>query len=112
MGKRTKSRSMMLCSLAAFVMTGCTMVGPNFTTPKTPEVSQWVSANQLIADKGSGMTARSAPVASWWQTFRDPVLDKLVEDAYAQNLSLQIAGARVFQVRAQLGVAAGELYPQ
>ena len=88
------------------------MVGPNFQTPQTPEVTQWVSANQLIADTGSGMTSRSAPVANWWQTFRDPVLDQLVEDAYSQNLSLQIAGARVFQARAQLGIATGELYPQ
>lgn len=50
--------------------------------------------------------------SQWWKVFYDPVLDRLVQTAYEQNLSLQIAGLRVLAARAQLGIAAGNLYPQ
>ena len=43
---------------------------------------------------------------------RHPVLDRLIEIAYAQNLPLLSAGTRVIEARAALGVAIGELYPQ
>ncbi|WP_371171058.1 efflux transporter outer membrane subunit [Aliiroseovarius sp. 2305UL8-7] len=98
-------------ALIAFVA-GCAPVGPNFTTPRTPVVKKWVAANSFAPSSQSGLTARSAPVVNWWQTFNDPILNDLVARAYAQNLSLQIAGARVLQARAQLGIAFGELYPQ
>ena len=45
-------------------------------------------------------------------TFNDPTLDRLVELAYQQNLPLQIAGLRIVEARAQLGVATGQQYPQ
>jgi NodT family efflux transporter outer membrane factor (OMF) lipoprotein len=40
------------------------------------------------------------------------VLDSLIDTAYRQNLTLQIAGLRIMEARAQLGVAAGFQYPQ
>jgi outer membrane protein TolC len=48
----------------------------------------------------------------WGSAYRDPTLDRLVEIAYEQNLSLMEAGARVLTARASLGHAIGELYPQ
>jgi NodT family efflux transporter outer membrane factor (OMF) lipoprotein len=48
----------------------------------------------------------------WWLVFRDPTLNRLVEMAYAQNLTLMAAGARVIEARALLGEAIGEFYPQ
>jgi NodT family efflux transporter outer membrane factor (OMF) lipoprotein len=50
--------------------------------------------------------------SDWWGLFNDPVLSRLVEIAYAQNLTLRGAGVRVLEARAQLGIAIGELYPQ
>ena len=44
--------------------------------------------------------------------FNDPVLDKLVELSYQQNLPLQVAGLRIFEARARLGIAIGQQYPQ
>jgi NodT family efflux transporter outer membrane factor (OMF) lipoprotein len=40
------------------------------------------------------------------------VLDTLIDTAYAQNLPLQIAGLRILEARAELGIATGQLYPQ
>ncbi|MCR9089378.1 MAG: efflux transporter outer membrane subunit [Rhodobacteraceae bacterium] len=112
---RTTGRHSARAALAitAFVLTGCaTLVGPDFTTPQTPEVKAWLVANTPDPQPGTGLTTRSAPVTDWWATFNDPTLNRLIAEAYAQNLSLQIAGARVRQARAQLGIAAGEVFPQ
>ncbi len=50
--------------------------------------------------------------AAWWQLFNDPTLDHLVDLAYHDNLSLQVAAARILQAQAQLNVQIGELFPQ
>jgi NodT family efflux transporter outer membrane factor (OMF) lipoprotein len=49
---------------------------------------------------------------NWWRVFNDPVLDRLLDRAYRENLSLKIAGVRVLEARAQLGIAVGGLFPQ
>lgn len=94
-------------------LAGCEQpLGPNFTTPKTKVVKQWAEANNVQPNGSTGLTTRSAPAVEWWKTFNDPTLNSLVARAYEQNLSLQIAGARVLQARAILGIAFGEFYPQ
>src|SRR5262249_38462751 len=39
-------------------------------------------------------------------------VDRLIERASRENLSIRIAAVRVLQARAQLGIAIGEIYPQ
>jgi NodT family efflux transporter outer membrane factor (OMF) lipoprotein len=86
--------------------TGCTMIGPDFTAPKAPVAPKW--------QESEGKFTKSEPAldTKWWEVFNDPILDKLIQLAYEQNLTLQIAGLRVLEARAQLGVVAGSLYPQ
>jgi NodT family efflux transporter outer membrane factor (OMF) lipoprotein len=48
----------------------------------------------------------------WWRSFHDPVLNRLVETAYAQNVTLQLAGTRVLEARAKLNATIGNLFPQ
>ena len=48
----------------------------------------------------------------WWEGFRDPTLNRLIQIAYNQNLTLLSAGTRVLQARAVLGIAIGVSYPQ
>ena len=55
---------------------------------------------------------RNQEYRDWWTVFHDPVLNRLIEIAYNQNLTLVSAGTRVLEARAQLGVAIGEFYPQ
>ena len=88
------------------VISGCTMVGPNFVKPEAPVETAWMEADD------SRVKTVSADYSQWWTTFNDPVLDTLIEKAYEQNLTLQIAGIRILQARAQLGIAVGRLYPQ
>jgi multidrug efflux system outer membrane protein len=48
----------------------------------------------------------------WWQVFGDPTLHDLEGRALAGNYDLQAAVATIEQARAQVGVAAADLYPQ
>ena len=105
-------RGLAAASLLAVAVAGCAPVGPDFVRPKSPVLEAWISSNSPQPSSQTGLTTRSAPLTEWWRSFNDPTLTALIDKAYAQNLSLQIAGARVLQARAQLGIAFGELYPQ
>ena len=88
-----------------FLMGGCTTLGPDFVKPEAAEESDWLDKSKEISDA-------SVDQANWWKVFNDPVLDALIKKAYNQNLPLQIAGLRIFEARAQLGIAVGLQYPQ
>jgi len=93
--------------IALLFLSGCAMIGPDFSPPEAPVAPKW--------QESEGKYTRSdaqAEDSRWWEVFKDPVLNKLIELAYQQNLTLQIAGLRVLEARAQLGVVAGNLYPQ
>jgi outer membrane protein TolC len=86
---------------------GCAKVGPNFVKPEANVNANWLEAGQY-----KQISTKPDDYRNWWRSFNDPVLDSLVQKAYRQNLSLQIAGVRVLQTQAQVGVAVGNLYPQ
>jgi NodT family efflux transporter outer membrane factor (OMF) lipoprotein len=85
---------------------GCIKLGPDFTTPPAPLADSWLEPDS------QQITVAPDHHEDWWTVFNDPVLNKLVEEAYQQNLNLQIAGLRILESRAQLGIATGNLYPQ
>jgi NodT family efflux transporter outer membrane factor (OMF) lipoprotein len=97
-----RSLVLIIASLAA----GCAMVGPDFKEPEATVAEQWTD------DEDQGVTHQPVTNSDWWLVFNDPVLNKLVEIAYNQNLSLEIAGLRVLEARAQLGIVTSNLYPQ
>ena len=103
-GKRLGFEGILLVpTLLAFA--GC-MVGPNFQPPKATVSANWLETGDQRVSTGS------TTYRDWWRAFNDPVLDRLIERAYRENLSLRSAGVRVLQARAQLGVAIGEFFPQ
>ncbi len=87
-------------------LSGCTMVGPDFVPPKADVSKEWVEAKEERVKTGP------PDYKNWWQVFDDPALDNLIQTAYEQNLPLRIAGVRVFEARALLGITIGEFYPQ
>src|SRR3989442_8520325 len=103
-GRSIRSRLILLAPvLLAFA--GC-MIGPNYQPPKVSVSPNWgETGDQRISTE-------STTHRDWWRAFNDPVLDRLVARAYRDNLTLQQAGVRVLQARAQLGIAVGEVFPQ
>jgi NodT family efflux transporter outer membrane factor (OMF) lipoprotein len=95
-----------LAAFAVLWLSGCTMVGPDFVKPEAPVQAEWLEF------RNPEIKTEPADYRDWWTVFNDPVLNSLVETAYQQNLPLQIAGLRIFQSRAQLGVVVGNVYPQ
>jgi NodT family efflux transporter outer membrane factor (OMF) lipoprotein len=104
MRKQLQGLTRILPLITAILTSGCAMVGPDFKTPDITLEDQWAAA--------AGISRQSPADSQWWKVFNDPVLDKLVQTAYEQNLTLQIAGLRVLEARALLGIVTGNLYPQ
>ncbi len=85
--------------------TGC-MVGPDYQRPKVSVSPSWGETEDQRVRR------ESTTYRDWWRAFNDPALDRLIARAYRDNLTLQQAGVRVLQARAQLGIAIGEIFPQ
>lgn len=87
------------------MLSGCA-VGPDFKKPEVTVANNW-------SEKDDARVATQTAVDSvWWKSFNDEALDRLIDLAYRQNLPLQIAGLRIVEARAQLGLATGKQYPQ
>jgi len=93
-------------AITAIMASGCATLGPDFVKPPVAQPDDWG------ASRDAGISSAPLAHSQWWKIFNDPVLDNLVNSAYARNLPLQIAGLRILEARAQLGIATGQLYPQ
>ena len=81
-------------------------VGPDFAAPTAPVAGNWLESSDA-----SVHTDRQ-DYEQWWTAYHDATLNRLIDLAYRQNLTLMAAGTRVLEARATLGVAVGEFYPQ
>jgi len=88
------------------VVTACAPVGPEFVKPEADLPAGWSTE--------AGGLLQTSPVEQprWWLVFKDPLLNELIETAWQNNNSLEIAGLRILEARAQLGIAQGSQYPQ
>lgn len=97
------------------LLTGCTSfktyckngfkVGPNYGRPQVAVAPDWIDQSNLLRRQAND-------AAQWWLVFNDPILDELILEGYAQNLTLRQAGARILEARAVQGIAIGGLFPQ
>jgi NodT family efflux transporter outer membrane factor (OMF) lipoprotein len=97
-----------LCSVffLLLILASCIKVGPNYQRPEVKLEPAWQDAGDKRVDTSP------AEFRLWWRAFDDPTLDRLITEAYHENLTLRIAGVRVLEAWAQIGVAIGNLYPQ
>ena len=77
------------------IVSGCSVVGPDFVRPKASLTSQFV---------GGGSTALSeSATLRWWQELNDHPLNELVERGLQQNLTIEAGIERIRQADAELG---------
>lgn len=96
--------------LCGMLLDGCKS-GPDFQAPREDMPVGWAGVATPSTSQSSATTTNVADIAQWWKTFNDPMLTRLVQEAVATNLDLQIAQARVREARASRGIAAGGLWP-
>ncbi len=87
---------------ASCVLAGCS-VGPDYRGAGLTFPARYFEA--------SATKAPGSSLSHWWTTFRDPVLDELVGEAVAGNLSVASSAARIREARATRRVAVGPLFP-
>lgn len=101
------SRLRVLLAVAGFgLLSACAPVGPDFHRPESWTEPEWLLASQ------ARYKAEPMELVQWWEVLNDPVLNELIAVAQQSNNSLKIAGLRVIETRAALGIAVGRQYPQ
>ena len=98
-----KSQSFLM-ALLPLVLSGCAWLSPDYDRPAFDMPTKWV-ANET--QQGEQKEIERA----WWKSYHDPVLDRLVDEALANNDSLAVAGARLQQAKAQYDYAFGNRFP-
>jgi NodT family efflux transporter outer membrane factor (OMF) lipoprotein len=94
-------------AFAAALLAGCA-VGPDYQKPKVAVPVAFTGATELA----QRVAPRPAPpLSTWWRGFDDPELNRVIDQALAQNLDLAQAMARVDQVRAGVESARAALLP-
>jgi multidrug efflux system outer membrane protein len=99
-----KARQWLLTIVAsAGLLAGCA-VGPNYQRPTTTPPETF---------RGQTDPAEAASLADlpWWEAFRDPRLQELLQTALANNYDLRVAVARVEEARALAARARGAFFP-
>ena len=65
-----------------FGAAGCTKVGPDFEPLSAPKSEQWID------EKDGRVKTDQGDYTTWWRVFNDPILNRLIDTAYRQNLDL------------------------
>ncbi|MFV0595941.1 efflux transporter outer membrane subunit [Shewanella sp.] len=93
---------------ACALLNGCTVLGPDYQQPDVPEIQTWQNASSQLFS--------AAPAASdyqqWWSQLNDPALSSLIDEALLKNPDVRIAGLRILEAQAQLGIAESLKNPQ
>ena len=88
-----------VCLLAACA------VGPDYKRPELALPESWPQQQDGTAQKANSVDDQ------WWHLYGDAALDQLEDEALAHNSDIQVAAARVLEVRAQLGITQADQYP-
>ncbi len=88
-----------LLLVSALLVAGCA-VQPKYERPAVELPAAWRESAQGNVTDGN-----------WWRIYADPVLEKLVAEAFERNTNLTVAAARVEEARALLQQAESAYYP-
>ena len=101
------SMKTLVLMMAAASVCACTL-GPDFKRPAATSEVQWLPVQ---GPQAPSQAVTASLGERWWDSFNDPQLSALIQQAVAQNLDLKIAGARLLQSRAALQVVNADRYP-
>lgn len=88
-------------TLLAVTLVGCT-AGPDYKKPEVSLSTSFINGEVIVEEKTPDR---------WWETFNDPILNRVVERALSQNLDLARAHAILTQAQAAARRAGAQLLP-
>jgi multidrug efflux system outer membrane protein len=91
----------------AVLGSGCT-VGPNY---KKPAANVPGTYRGLTPEDAAKTDPASLGDQKWWDVFKDEQLQSLIRTALQQNYDVRIAGARILEAQAQLGITRADQFP-
>jgi multidrug efflux system outer membrane protein len=83
-------------ALAALLLAGC---APNYSVPLTEPPDGARPAAEVVVER------------DWWRAFGDPVLDRLIEQAFLESPTVEVAVAQVDAAQSRLGINASRQLP-
>ncbi|WP_442755925.1 efflux transporter outer membrane subunit [Methylocystis sp. JAN1] len=83
-------------------------LAPAYAPPEYIVPASWHGASPFVEARPSDAEIRT----QWWRLFKDPVLNKLEEQAMAANADLQAAAERFIQARDLMMKARSRMLPQ
>ena len=98
-------RRVLAVTLGLLWLSACA-VGPNYHAPSTPPTGQ----GAFVSASSETTTNTPAPDA-WWRLYDDPVLDRLMLQAFAANTDIRVAEANLTAERGVLAQARAGLFP-
>jgi NodT family efflux transporter outer membrane factor (OMF) lipoprotein len=106
------TRPLLLCGLlfASQMLSGCA-VGPDFKSQAPPETSKYLSGSAADRVPGHSIMPGAEIPSQWWELFRSPALNRIVEDGIAHNTDLAAAEAAVRVAQANALAQRGALFP-
>jgi outer membrane protein, multidrug efflux system len=112
--KTVLSTASTLSAFSALFLSGC-MVGPKYHGPP-PETTADLPTKYKNGSAQNGHWKMPEPrdtegAGDWWRIYSDSTLDRLENQAVAGNQNLRLAIDRIDDARAQMRIAAADLYP-
>jgi outer membrane protein, multidrug efflux system len=93
-----------ICAVTIAALSACTME-PHYSRPAAPVASTWNGNAAAAADK------TDVADLGWKQFFPDPVLQRLIDLALANNRDLRVAVLNVQATQAQYRIQRADLFP-
>jgi len=99
------------------VMLGGCAVGPNFVRPAPPDTDRYTRELQSEAtvaadNQTQHFMSSNTLIANWWQLFKSPNLNAVVNKAIANNPTLQASEANLRQSQDSMRAGYGVFFPQ
>lgn len=103
-----------LCAMTFAGLAGCA-VGPDYKRPDLALPARYAGGTAADATIANGVPTSPAPApipSEWWKLYNDPLLDRLVASALANNADLRLAVARIDEARGVLRETNAALFPE
>jgi outer membrane protein, multidrug efflux system len=103
-----RKQTFILGAAVTLVLTGCTMA-PRYERPTAPVADTWPSGASYDPTQASEKTAADLP---WREFIRDQKLQRVIDQALANNRDLRSSLANIQAARAQYRIQRSDLFPK